>query len=76
MEKVETQEQLLEAAAKELDERKLREEHLSKQIKQKEVIHITCPRAYQPQRLSVRIRVVYVFLNTCAECSSLPLCCS
>ena len=37
LEKIETQEQLLEAAAKELEERKVREEHLSNQIRQKEV---------------------------------------
>ena len=37
LEKVETQEQLLEMAAKELEERKTREDHLSEQIKQKEV---------------------------------------
>lgn len=37
LEKVETQEQLLELAAKELDERKTREDHLNEQIKQKEV---------------------------------------
>ena len=37
LEKIENREQLLEAAAKELDECKLREEHLSNQIKQKEV---------------------------------------
>ncbi|XP_065221800.1 kinesin-like protein KIF3A [Planococcus citri] len=36
LEKVETQEQLLEMAAKELEERKARETHLSEQIKQKE----------------------------------------
>lgn len=37
LEKVETQEQLLEMAAKELEERKAREDHLTEQIKQKEV---------------------------------------
>jgi kinesin family protein 3/17 len=37
LEKIQTQEQLLEAAAKELEERKVRDEHLSNQIKQKEV---------------------------------------
>ncbi len=37
LEKIETQEQLLEQAAKELEERKTREEHLTNQIKQKEV---------------------------------------
>lgn len=37
LEKVENQEHLLEQAARELEERKTREEHLDTQIKQKEV---------------------------------------
>lgn len=46
LEKVETQEHLLEQAAKELEERKAREEHLSKQIKQKEVTDLKSSKVF------------------------------